>query len=226
MSKPAVAYIRQSTAEQKRSGLGADAQRAAIEAFAAAEGFTILEVLEETASGKGADALERRPVLAQAVRVARRHKCPILVSRLDRLSRDVAFISGLMAQKVPFIVTALGANADPFMLHVYAALAQQERLLIAARTVAALQAKKQAGARLGNRTNLEEAQRLGAAATSRQADAFASNVLPIVRAIQAAGVTTRKGIAEALNARGVKTARGGAWHATSVARLLERGDQP
>ena len=81
----------------------------------------------------------------------------MLVAKLDRLSRDVAFISGLMAQRVPFIVAELGADADPFMLHLYAALAEKERRLIAERTRAALAAKKAAGANLGNPRNLEEA---------------------------------------------------------------------
>ena len=82
------------------------------------------------ATGKGADALDRRPQLAAALKGARRLKCPIVVSKLDRLSRDVHFISGLMAQRVPFIVTELGADTDPFMLHIYAALAEKERRMM------------------------------------------------------------------------------------------------
>ena len=127
-----------------------------------------------------------------------------------------------MAQRVPFIVAELGADADPFMLHVYAALAENERAMISARTKAALQAKRAAGVQLGNRTNLAAAQSKGAAANATAADAFAANVVPVVCSIQAAGINTLSGIAEALNARGVKTARGGAWHATSVNRLMAR----
>jgi DNA invertase Pin-like site-specific DNA recombinase len=93
----------------------------------------------------------------------------VIVAKLDRLSRDVAFIAGLMAQRVPFIVAELGPDADPFMLHVYAALAEKERALISARTKAALQAKKATGAKLGNRTNLEEVRKLGAAANAQAA---------------------------------------------------------
>jgi hypothetical protein len=126
------------------------------------------------------------------------------------------------AQRVPFIVTELGADADPFILHVYAALAEKERALISSRTKAALQAKKAAGATLGNRTNLDEARKLGAASNARDADTFAANVLPIVQQLQASGVTALRALADALNARGVRTARGGAWHPTSVSRLLER----
>ena len=129
-----------------------------------------------------------------------------MVAKLCRLSRDVAFISGLMAQRVPFIVTELGADADPFMLHIYAALAEKERALIADRTRAALAQKKAQGTVLGNRTNLKYAQEKGVATNRKAADSFASNVLPIVRQIQAAGATTHRAIAQALNARGVRTA--------------------
>ena len=120
--KPAVAYYRVSTERQRRSGLGIDAQREAVRRFAEAEGFSLPAEFVEAESGKGADALERRPQLAEALSVARGRKCAVIVAKLDRLSRDVAFISGLMAQRVPFIVAELGADADPFMLHLYAAL--------------------------------------------------------------------------------------------------------
>jgi DNA invertase Pin-like site-specific DNA recombinase len=139
-----------------------------------------------------------------------------VVAKLCRLSRDVAFISGLMAQRVPFIVAELGADADPFMLHIYAALAEKERGMIAERTRAALAQKKAQGALLGNRTNLAEAQAKGVVVNRATADAFAANVLPIVRQIKAAGATTHRAIAAALNARGVRTARGGAWHDSTV----------
>jgi DNA invertase Pin-like site-specific DNA recombinase len=177
----------------------------------------------EVETGKGADALERRPQLATALAAARKAKASVVVAKLDRLSRDVAFISGLMAQRVPFIVAELGVDCDPFMLHIYAELAQKERSLIAERTRAALAAKKAQGAVLGNRTNLAEAQAAGVARVKQAADAFAANVLPIVRQVQASGVKASKEIAEALNARGVKTSRGGQWHPTSVRLLLARG---
>ena len=176
----------------------------------------------EVETGKGADALDRRPKLAEALAKARKAKAPVVVAKLCRLSRDVAFISGLMDKRVPFIVTELGADADPFMLHLYAALAQKERALIAERTKAALAQKKAQGAVLGNRTNLPDAQAKGVAANREAADAFAANVLPIVRQIQAAGATTFRAIATALNDRGVRTARGGAWHDSTVRNLLAR----
>jgi DNA invertase Pin-like site-specific DNA recombinase len=146
----------------------------------------------------------------------------VVVAKLCRLSRDVGFISGLMAQRVPFIVAELGSDADPFMLHIYAALAEKERALISDRTRAALVQKKAQGVVLGNPTNLADASAKGAIANRAAADAFAANVLPIVRQIEASGVKGSRAIAAALNARGVRTARGGAWHATAVRNLLGR----
>ena len=124
---PIISYIRVSTGKQGKSGLGIEAQREAIARFAAAEGREVLAEFVEVETGKGADALDRRPKLAEALAKARKAKAPVVVAKLCRLSRDVAFISGLMAQRVPFIVAELGADADPLMLHVYAALAEKER---------------------------------------------------------------------------------------------------
>jgi DNA invertase Pin-like site-specific DNA recombinase len=126
----AVAYYRVSTARQGRSGLGIEAQRETVARFATVEGFELIAEFVEIETGKGADALDRRPQLAAALAAGRSRKCPVIVAKLDRLSRDVAFISGLMAQRVPFIVAELGRDADPFMLHLYAALAEKERRLI------------------------------------------------------------------------------------------------
>ncbi len=217
-----VVYLRVSTASQGKSGLGIEAQRAAIARFVETEGCTVIAEFIEVETGKGADALERRPQLAAALAAARKAKAAVLVAKLDRLSRDVAFISDLMARRVPFIVAELGADADPFMLHLYAALAEKERHLISERTRVALAAKKAQGVKLGNRRNLAEAGAKGAEAQRAGADAFAGNILPLIRQLQAAGVTTSRGIAEALNARGARTARGGAWHGTTVLNLLAR----
>ena len=217
-----VAYLRVSTGRQGRSGLGLEAQREAIAAFAARESLTIIAEAVEVETGKGADALDRRPRLREALGLARKARASVVVAKLDRLSRDVAFIAGLMAQRVPFIVADLGADADPFMLHVYAALAEKERAQISARTRAALAAKKARGEALGNRTNLGEASALGAAVQRNAADAFAARLAPIITALKAQGVTTTREIAAALNARGERTARGGDWHSATVGRILHR----
>jgi DNA invertase Pin-like site-specific DNA recombinase len=160
---PIIAYYRVSTQRQGRSGLGLEAQRAAVNAFAKAEGFEIAGEHVEVETAKGADALSRRPQLAAALKAAKKLKCSVVVAKLDRLSRDVAFISGLMAQRVPFIVTALGKDVDPFMLHVYAAMAQQERRMISERTKAALAAARERGVKLG-RDDIGDANRDAAAA--------------------------------------------------------------
>src|SRR2546423_12970501 len=180
----AIAYLRVSTERQQRSGLGIEAQRAAIERFASAESLAIAAEFVEFESGKGADALERRPQLAAALAAAKSAKCSVVVAKLDRLSRDVAFVSGLMAQRVPFIVAELGRDADPFMLHLYAALAEKERRLISERTKVALRAKRASGARLGNPTNLHAAGLIGRSAQAQAADDFATNLVPLLQAIR------------------------------------------
>ena len=218
----AVAYLRVSTQRQQRSGLGIEAQRAAIERFAAAEGLTLIGEYTEAETGKGTDALDRRPQLAAALAAAQAAKCFVVVSKLDRLSRDVAFVAGLMAQRVPFIVAELGRDADPFMLHLFAALAEKERRLISERTRAALQAKRAAGAMLGNRTNLGEAGSSGRAVQARAADEFAATVLRTLAAVRKAGASSLAEIAEALNNRGIRSSGGGQWHRSAVRNLLVR----
>jgi DNA invertase Pin-like site-specific DNA recombinase len=137
--------------------------RDAIAAFAKAEGFTITRTFEEHETGKGADAIDRRPQLAAAIKAARKLGGPVIVSKLDRLSRDVHFISGLMVHRVPFVVTELGADVDPFVLHLFAALAQKERALISQRTKQGLQAAKRRGIKLGGWTAGSERGRPGRA---------------------------------------------------------------
>ena len=152
----------------------------------------------------------------------RTRKCPVIVAKLDRLSRDVAFISGLTAQHVPFIVAELGRDADPFMLHLYAAPAEKERRLISERTKSALAARKVQGKKLGNPSNPREAAALGSKVLVAEADAFAANVLPIIASLRDTGVVDLRGLASALNARGIRTARGGRWHVSSVKNVIDR----
>ena len=218
----AVAYFRVSTKQQQRSGLGIEAQRATVARFAEAEGLTIVAEFVEAETGKGADALDRRPQLAAALAAARTAKCSVLVSKLDRLSRDVAFVAGLMAQRVPFIVAELGRDADPFMLHLYAALAEKERRLISERTKAALVVRKATGAKLGNPTNIRQAGAMGRATSAATADEHARSLLPLLRMIRVEGAQSIGAITVALNERKVPTARGTRWHVSSVANLLAR----
>lgn len=222
--QPVVAYYRVSTERQGRSGLGLDAQRERCAAFATQNGLAVVEAFTEVETGKGSDALDRRPQIAAALAAARRRRCAVLVAKLDRLSRDVHFIAGLMVQRVPFLVAELGADVDPFMLHIYATLAEKERRMISERTRAALAARKRQGALLGNRTNLAEAGVKGAARTAEEARLFAVNVVPIIKQVQASGVVSLRGVASVLNARGVSTARGGQWAATQVSMILQRTD--
>src|ERR1700746_2125293 len=147
---PLITYIRVSTSAQGRSGLGIEAQRHTLANFASTEDFEVVREFVEVETGKGADALDRRPQLKAALAAARKLKCHVAVAKLDRLSRDVHFISGLMAHKVPFLVAELGPDVDPFVLPLFAPLAEKERALISTRTRHALSAAKARGVSLGN----------------------------------------------------------------------------
>jgi DNA invertase Pin-like site-specific DNA recombinase len=216
-----VTYVRVSTSQQGRSGLGIEAQRHTLAHFAHAEGFEVAQEFVEVETGKGPDAIERRPQLKAALAAAKKLKCPVAVAKLDRLSRDVHFISGLMAHRVPFVVAELGADVDPFVLHLFAALAEKERSLISTRTRQALAAAKARGVVLGS-PKLHLARDNASVAVKAEADRHAANVLPIIKEAQRAGARTLRAVAEALNARGVPTARGGEWHPMSVKNLLDR----
>ncbi len=129
-----------------------------------------------------------------------------------------------MAHKVPFIVAELGLDVDPFLLHLYAALAEKERAMISERTRAALAALKVQGVRLGNPTNLHQARARSREIRTKSADQHAANLLPVIRSIQASGIKSLNGVAKALNARGIRTARGGAWYPATVRNVLLRAN--
>ncbi|GJE81239.1 recombinase family protein [Methylorubrum thiocyanatum] len=222
----AVAYFRVSTKRQGRSGLGLEAQREAVERFARDQGYTLLSTFTEVETGKGSDALEARPQLAAAIRDAKLRNCPVLVAKLDRLSRDVHFISGLMRTRVPFVVTELGPDADPFMLHIYAALAEKEAKVISERTKHALAAARARGTKLGNPNGAAHLKGLGngSAVEALKAGAMerAEGLSGIIAGIKAEGITSANGIAGALNARHIATPRGGKWTARSVLNVMGR----
>lgn len=223
-----VAYFRVSTDEQGRSGLGLEAQRAACVAAADAAGGTILRCFEEVASGDD----DKRPVLADALRLARRTGATLLVSKLDRLSRAVAMIASMMREGTSFKVAEL-ANASELELHLRATIAQEERRMIGERTKAALGAAARRGVKLGSArrghwTGREDRRRAGglagsAAAAAKRA-AAAADLLAEARPVVAAnkGASLRV-LAAALESAGIVTATGSAkWTATGVARLLAR----
>jgi DNA invertase Pin-like site-specific DNA recombinase len=221
--KHAVAYLRLS---KEGRNIGLDAQREAIARFCESEGLTLLATFEEIETGKGSDALERRPQLKAAIDSARLYGAAVVVAKLDRLSRDVHFISGLMVQRVPFIVASLGTDVDPFMLHLYAAFAEKERNVISERTKAALAARKAAGVRLGRPKGTQFATEAGRAKAievrQAKADAHAQLVGREIAKLAQKGIVSANATAKALNEQGVKTARGGKWVARSVIAIRQR----
>lgn len=214
----AIAYLRVSSAEQGRSGLGLEAQRASIEAFATREGITILEWFTEIQSGKTiSDTLAERPQLAGALTSAKASGAQVIVSKLDRLSRDVHFISGLMRDKVPFVVCELGLSVDNFQLHLFAALAEKERAMISQRTKAALTALKARGVKLGS-GNPAAGGRVAAARSQARAQAAQTACATILDASD--GPDTMEDLAVRMNESGCRTAYGKTWNVHSVRRLL------
>lgn len=216
----AVAYCRVSTSEQGRSGLGLEAQEKAIKAFADANDIEIVETFVEVQSGKLSDTTRDRPQLGRALAMAKAIGGPVVVSKLDRLSRDVHFISGLMAHKIEFIVAELGRQADPFVLHIYAALAQQERKMISDRTKAGLAAAKARGVKLGN-PHLRTSDAANRAKIER-AKARAAALHDVVAGARARGHTSLRSIAAYLSLSGVPSPGGKAWSAMAVSRLLKQ----
>ena len=220
--KQAIEYVRVSTRSQGRSGLGLEAQREAIQRFCEAERFHIAESFVEIESAKG-DTLAHRPKLKTALKAARKvkdddYRCaPIIVAKLDRLSRDVHFISGLMSEKVPFICADLGRDTDPFLLHIYAAFAEKERRMISIRTREGLARAKARGVKLGGEN---EQSRLNKA----EADARAKALRPIFRDIIGdRNDLSANAIAAELNRRKVETLRPGSrWYAQTVIRIRRR----
>ena len=209
----AISYIRVSTQQQGRSGLGLDAQRDDIKRFCDNELFQIVREYVEVETGKGADALDRRPQLKEALEHGKELACPIIVAKLDRLSRNVFFIAGLMQHKIPFIVADLGKDADSFLLHIWASLAEKERALISQRTKAALARAKANGRRLGSLAN---GQAVKEAEKARQRAQELAGTFAEISDLSASAA------AKALNARGIRSERGGEWSAMTVIRVRRR----
>jgi len=215
-----VAYYRVSSQGQGRSGLGLEAQRKAVQDYLDGGRWKLIAEFTEIESGSRSD----RPELAAAMRAAKRHKAMLVIAKLDRLARSVAFISEIMEGDVEFVAVDMPL-ANRLTVHILAAVAEHEREMISQRTTAALAAAKARGTILGNRTNLEVAQRNSRAIRSKASAQFVQNAIPIIRQVQATGLTSLREVAGALNARGVRSARGGVWHPTQVKRVLERANE-
>jgi DNA invertase Pin-like site-specific DNA recombinase len=217
-----VSYIRVSTSQQGQSGLGLDAQTSLIDRHVASVGGNVVGSYVEVESG----TVDARTQLGLALAHAKRVGATLIVGKLDRLSRNVAFIAQLMDEGVALCVAEM-PTANTFTLHLYASLAQEERRLISERTKAALAAAKLRGVKLGGagwavrRLTLEDAA-LGPVAVAKKASKFAETVASEIDAARAEGLTSLREIAGYLNARGVKTATGGAFSATQVSRVFQR----
>lgn len=210
-----VIYKRVSTTEQGKSGLGLEAQQEDIARYLATYADVPHEVLgtfEDVLSGKHDD----RPQLKAALKLARATKAELLVAKLDRLSRDVAFIATTMKSATIRIATM--PHADPFQMHLYAALAEQERIIIGARTKAALQAAKARGAKLGGVRPKTEARNV---AIQAKAKTEAMKVWQVIEPMRQAGKSMAR-IAETLNTMQVPTSRGGQWTAMQIKRVIDR----
>lgn len=220
----AVAYYRVSTAAQGRSGLGLDAQREAVESLCASRGWEIIAPpFTEIESGKRAD----RPELIKALHRAKVTGATLVVAKLDRLSRNVAFLAALQDSGAKFIAADM-PEANELTVHIMAAVAQAERKAISRRTTEALQAAKARGQRLGNPNGAAALRRAGRGnaasldAIKSAASSRADQMRPVIEDMRAQGITSLGALAKALNDGGFVTPRGGQWHASSVRNLLAR----
>ncbi len=208
-----VAYYRVSTEQQGRSGLGLEAQKKAVLDFLNGGQWELVAEFTEIESGKKAD----RPELEAALKLCKRVKATLVIAKLDRLARNVHFISGLMERGVKFCAVEF-PNADPFMLHVHAAMSEHERRLISARTKAGLERAKARGVKLGKHGAVL------ARENAAKAKAQARELKPVIAQLRKAGKVTVRAIMEELNGRGIKTTHGGTWHPQTVNVLLHRID--
>jgi DNA invertase Pin-like site-specific DNA recombinase len=211
-----VSYLRVSTDKQGQSGLGLEAQRKAVADYLNGGKWSLVAEFVEVESGKRSD----RPQLAAALAACKKNKAKLVVAKLDRLARNVAFISKLMESGVEFIAADM-PFANKLTIHILAAVAEHEREAISDRTKQALAAAKARGVKLGG-PKLAEAQRNGSEKNRENADSFATNTKPVIEQIRKSGITTLRGIAAALNARGVPTARGGTWTPVQIMAIERR----
>jgi DNA invertase Pin-like site-specific DNA recombinase len=216
-----ISYLRVSTQRQGRSGLGLEAQREAVASHLNGGRWKLIQEFVEVESGKRSD----RPKLAEALRLCRVHGATLIIAKLDRLARNVAFISNLMEAGVDFVAVDL-PQANRLTVHIMAAMAEHEAAMISARTKAALAAAKARGTQLGgmrwNSSKIASKGRI-ASAKARQgaAQKRANDLLPMIEAIQAEGAQSLRQIAAVLNERSIPTPRGGSWSAMQVQRVMK-----
>jgi DNA invertase Pin-like site-specific DNA recombinase len=208
-----IAYYRVSTDKQGKSGLGLDAQRQAVAGFVAGRGEIVAEHTEIESTRN------KRPQLHAALEACRKHKATLLIARLDRLARNVAFISNLMESRVDFVAVDM-PEANRLTIHILAAVAEHEREMISKRTKAALQAAKARGTKLGNPKPLP-ASRLAVATLKARTEQFHATVQPLIQNLRHQGYSLAR-VARELNDRHVPTARGGLWYPTTVLNILRR----
>lgn len=213
-----VAYYRVSTDRQGQSGLGLEAQASAVAAFVAGRGGELVAAFTEVESGRKAD----RPQLAAALDACRRSKAILVIAKLDRLARNVAFIARLMESGVEFVAVD-NPHATKLLIHLLAAFAEHERDQISARTKAALTAAKARGVRLGNPRPAEAAAR-GRAILAAETAPARERALPIIQRLREDGASLRR-IAATLLAEGVPPLRGQTWHPETVRKLLASGER-
>lgn len=216
-----VTYLRVSTKRQGDSGLGLEAQRAAVETFLNGGNWQLCGEYVEVESGKSAT---NRPQLQQAIRACRVYGAKLLIAKFDRLSRDAHFLLGLEKEGIDFVATD-NPHANRLTVGIMALMAEEERRAISARTKAALAAAKARGVQLGGDRGVRPAHDVkvkGAAAGKAKADARASDLSGILAEIRAEGAVSLRDIAAGLNARGIPTAKGGTWSAVQVSRVLAR----
>lgn len=215
-----VAYYRVSTERQGRSGLGLEAQRHAVQQWLNGGNWSLIGEYTEVESGARSD---RKQLLA-AIAQCRVHRAKLVIAKLDRLARNVAFVSNLMESGVDFVAVDF-PEANRLTVHILAAVAEHERGMISERITAALQAAKARGTKLGGWRGgplpTEEICKLAATARTEKARQWAQYLAATVAAIQAEGIVSANGIAKALNERNIPTPRNGKWHPSSVIGLLK-----
>jgi DNA invertase Pin-like site-specific DNA recombinase len=222
-----ISYLRVSTARQGASGLGLEAQREAVSRYLNGGNWQLIQEVVEVESGKRND----RPEIERALQLCRLHKATLIIAKLDRLARNVHFISSLMEAKIDFIACDF-PEANRLTVHILAAVAEHEAAMISSRTKGALQAAKSRGVSLGGqrgsfermKTMAAKGTQISAIARKRSATKRRGDLLPVIAELRANGAASLRAVAEGLNGAGLTTGRGRPWTATQVMRVIGRDE--